>query len=297
MGGRAATRCVALGVSLALASVTGITSAFAAPPEGEGAAEATSEAVMDDAAPVDAAPGEGQDDIARARQLADNGRQLFRDGSFRAAIEAFEKAYELAADPNLLFNIALSYERLEEWEMALEALDRYRAYAVPDEREALETRRRQLQDRLASEREAQDPDPAPPPAPQDPGGPEGPEPEARPIPLINGVGYTLGGVAVVSLGVGITLGSIALSQINGGGEDCATVDGEQLCNEDGGESRAQARGLAIGADVSFAVSAVAATGFLISLAVQAGKRKKARSVNVTPTAGRTGAGLVLSGRF
>lgn len=281
-------RATALGVTALGLSLLPLRTGWAAPPTGEDSGPATE---AQGAATGEAAQSE---DIARARQLADNGRGLFREGSFGAAIEAFEKAYELAADPNLLFNIALCHERLEQWELAIETLDRYRAYALPEEREALESRRRGLEEELAAKREAEQ---TPAVGPQPTPGPDVREPPGRPIPLFTGAGYALGGIAVVSLATGITLGSVALGRRDASAGDCATVDGSAVCNATGGAVRSQARALAIGADIAYAVSALAATGFVISLAVQARKRSRARKVSVAPGAGPAGGGVVVRGVF
>lgn len=307
-------RAVALvaAVSMCAPLVPRVVWAAAPPGEGEPADQAVeNDAVTAPASDPDPAvaqgardPGRSEDpEIERARELADNGRELFRQGSFGAAIEAFEKAYELAADPNLLFNIALSYGRLEQWEMAIEALDRYRAYALPEEREGLEKRRREFQDQLAAQRAAAAEPPEGPHEPSQPSQqsqqsqPDGGRGDGQPVPLVTGLGYGLGAVTLVSLATGITLGSVALARVNAGAGNCAGRDGEQLCNETGGAMREQARGLAIGADVAFAVSAVAATGLLISVVLQARKRKRSSSVALSPGVGPSGAGVSLRGRF
>jgi len=80
------------------------------------------------------------EDEARARELFENGRLLFQEGHYEEAILAWQASWDTSEHPLLLYNIASALERLERWEEARDALNRYRAYAPADEREALEAR-------------------------------------------------------------------------------------------------------------------------------------------------------------
>jgi tetratricopeptide (TPR) repeat protein len=93
-------------------------------------------------------------------QLNEAGSELYAAGKHAAALQAFERAYVLVPEPNLLFNIAGCYERLGQRKQAIEY---YRwflgtASANPD------GRRRAITALARLEAEAPTPTPVPPPA-------------------------------------------------------------------------------------------------------------------------------------
>ena len=85
----------------------------------------------------------------RARELFQNGRDLYNQGRYEAAITAWAEAYELDARPVLLFNLANAYERVGRLEEALEALLGYRPYAPAEEGDLLDARIRTMEERVA----------------------------------------------------------------------------------------------------------------------------------------------------
>lgn len=93
---------------------------------------------------------ENADDL-RARQLYDNGAILYDEGRYEDAIVAWQEAWNLSERPLLLYNIANAQERLGLWREALETLNRYRAFARPEERERLDRRINNLERRLAED--------------------------------------------------------------------------------------------------------------------------------------------------
>ena len=90
----------------------------------------------------------GEEDEARARSLFENGARLYEEGRYEEAIMAWEEGYRLSKRPLFLFNIANAQERLGKLEEALSSLNRYRAFAADDEREVLEKRVRNLEQRV-----------------------------------------------------------------------------------------------------------------------------------------------------
>ncbi len=93
--------------------------------------------------------GAAQD--ARARELWENGAILYSEGRYEDAILAWDEAYRLSERPLILTNIANAQERLGLWRDALETLNRYRAFAPAQEREALDRRISNLERRLADQ--------------------------------------------------------------------------------------------------------------------------------------------------
>ena len=85
----------------------------------------------------------------RAKELYENGAILYTEGRYEDAIVAWDEAYRLSQRSQLLFNIANAQERLARWRDALETLNRYRAYAPADQRDALDRRIANLERRLA----------------------------------------------------------------------------------------------------------------------------------------------------
>lgn len=63
---------------------------------------------------------EPPNDTARAVHLNDTGSELYAAGNYGAALQAFQRAYALIAEPNLLFNIAGCHERLGQSRQAIE---------------------------------------------------------------------------------------------------------------------------------------------------------------------------------
>ncbi len=94
-------------------------------------------------------PALAQDSDARARELYENGAMLYEEGRYEDAIAAWEEAYDLSERAALLYNIANAYERIGDYEAALDALGRYRAFAPASERESLDRRLRNIESRMA----------------------------------------------------------------------------------------------------------------------------------------------------
>lgn len=102
----------------------------------------------------------------RARELYDNGTTLYEEGLYDDAIAAFQEAYRISGMHRLLLHVANCHERAGRWEHAIAVLNRYRAYAAPDERERLKVRiaenRRRIEATPGAERTGVTPLPIPP---------------------------------------------------------------------------------------------------------------------------------------
>ncbi len=267
--------------------------------------------------PASAAPTDGEDTateasdpkIERAKELLSNGASLYNEGSYEAAILAFQEGYDLSQKPAFLYNIGNCYERLGNFEEARRYLDQYRAYAPEDEREILARRISALDERLRKQREeaaqkpvkpvTEDPQPLEPP-PQEPAptddGPKKPR-------LYGPAAMALTGVAALGLGLGIGFGVKANKERDKALLGCIDQDGKFLCETASQDALASRRTSALIADVGFAVAGAAAIGVIAVIAIAAKKRKAPKSDGVTarrvlsPYASGQGAGLVLRGRF
>jgi tetratricopeptide (TPR) repeat protein len=256
------------------------------------------------------------EEVERASELARNGGQLFTDGAYPAAIEAYEAAWRLVEDPNLLYNIALCHEKAGDLDLAADSLDRYRALAPAGERDELARRAVALRDqaerdrndalaaeaaaerareeerlaaereaaRLESEREAAETAEAA----EAERAHERAERKRKRVVIASSIG-AVGGVAAVT---GTALGVVALGQSREAGTLCVG----DLCPTAAEPLLARARGTALGADVSFAVAGASTIGLIVYLiATHEGDEPKQARVRVT--GGPTAAGLGFGGRF
>ena len=93
--------------------------------------------------------------LVEARAQFTAGQAAFDSGAWGPALAAFERAHALTGSPELLYNIAITSERLGRLE---HAIDRYQAYvqALPDatDRAAVDSRLRTLRAQLALRRSA-----------------------------------------------------------------------------------------------------------------------------------------------
>lgn len=119
-------------------------------------------------APVLAAPGPGgsilarvpgdegpsDDTRAQAKKHFDEGAALYTQGSYKEAIKAWEKAYELSEEPLIFENMANAYERLGELKKAREHLALWREAAPAAEHPLLDKRLANLDDRIAKQARA-----------------------------------------------------------------------------------------------------------------------------------------------
>lgn len=231
-------------------------------------------------------------DIERAREIFRNGESLYTEGSYDGAIAAFRRAYQLSGEPNCLYNIALAYGRIDEFDAAIEYLQYYRAFVDEAQQadivariEGLQRRKDKTQERAAQERAAQEraaqeqeakPElDAPPRA-------DTPPPPAR----VFGPGAIATTViGVVGIGVGAGLGVASLSSKDDAASRCGFDDGDtRFCPGSAQDSLRRARGLAIGADVSFAVGTISVVT-AIALVATAARRNRRALAFVAPTPG------------
>ncbi len=228
-------------------------------------------------------------DVKRAEELYDNGRTLFAEGSYAAAATAFEEAYELSGNLDMLYNAALAHDRAGEFEQAIAALDRYRALAPASEREALDQRKRSLQLRLEKQREAENETAAerwlvpsepttPTVAPDTPA-----EPRDRTPRRVRPAAWALLGGSAAGFVVTAGLGGAALAHTRASEDGCVDGDAGLLCGSDVAGDARKSRPLAIGADVMLGVSAALAIAFIAVLAVDLKKSKGRSSARVRPT--------------
>ena len=91
--------------------------------------------------------GPDRDAVERARSHFNSGIQYYDDQRYEDAAREFEEAYRLTQHPDVLYNLAQSYDRLERYDEAITEYRRYLAEAGNDspERDRVERRVRELE--------------------------------------------------------------------------------------------------------------------------------------------------------
>jgi len=246
-------------------------------------------------------------DEDRAKELFRNGRDLYDNGRYEDAIAAWQAAYDLSEKPLLLYNLSNAYERTAQFEQALSALTRYRAFAKASEAETIDARIASLESRAAEERRARDEAAAlrreqqaeleaqrrsAELARQQAAAAVQPARSSAPIVpiLVTGAGAGLLGVGVIS-GVGVSGARKTL-------KDPALCSPDGLCKSQAQDSLSKQRSGALITDLTL-VTGLAATGLGTLLFVKHTKKNKNKP---TPTAlwaapGSNGATMGVSGAF
>lgn len=153
-----------------------------------------------------------EDDVtAQVEALSEQGAELFHQERYREAIGYFKQAYNLSPVANLLYNIALSYERIEDVPQAIFYYEKFIVAqdADPDTRGRALERARELQRRQAEAKKAEEKKV-----------PDERQPDAKPKVSSDGLstwgvaGIILGGAGVVLGGTGVVFGVLAQSEQN-----------------------------------------------------------------------------------
>jgi tetratricopeptide (TPR) repeat protein len=202
-----------------------------------------------------ASPARADDDADRAagRVLYQNGATLYEEGQYERAIEAWEAAYALTREPDLLYNIANALERLGRLREAIDKLNEFRVYAPEDARLTTERRLRALEDRLAAEQAAA-PTPAPAPTPT-------PAPTSTDRHTLRTAGIVLSGLGAGSAAAASGLYATASQRAATARQSCVDAGADLLCTADAEQPAAQSRSLAAGGHASWVITgALLATG-------------------------------------
>jgi len=230
-------------------------------------------------------------DMAEARDLFGRGDVLFSNRDYDQAIESFREAFALSGEPNCLYNIALAYEKLEDYRGALEYLDHYQAHAPDVDSPELRSKIREVEDAIEQERleqeareraarEAAMPEPEPEPEP---------EPAPPPAQALVPATIATATIAALGLGTGAVLGIVSQNNKVAAADVCGVdADGTRFCAAQADPALRASRRYAIGADISLSVGAVAAVATIVLISVRATRNRRSRAALV---AGRRSAGL------
>jgi len=204
-------------------------------------------------------PAEDEDaadpNVERAKELYYQSLEYYQQARYDEAVEALREAYELAARPNLLYNVASPLERLGRWEEALDALKRYRPDAEPEELDAIDRRIANLELKVAQERADREALEAaknqPPPVPERKGPPA--------------AAWALLGTGAVGIGSGTVFTIRALSARSQWTGQCTDGD-PRLCPAGAADAVRRDGSSSIIADISWVVG-VGATGAGLAIAL------------------------------
>jgi tetratricopeptide (TPR) repeat protein len=198
-----------------------------------------------------AAFAQSDDSIDRARPHFVAAQQYYEDGEYAAALREFRRAHELTSQPEILYNIALCYERLGDFPNAVSSLEQYLATEQEvAERAGAEERLARLRQTIAQRDELETPsapatETAPVVAPV--------EEESEPLPVVPIAVLSVAGVTLIA---GVILGSLAITTHDSLARDCGAAG----CSDG---QIAELNALTISADVSFGVSLAAAVAGLV----------------------------------
>src|SRR4051812_8397813 len=151
--------------------------------------------LLSTAAFAQAAPTANDQEAARAHFMA--GSAYYEQANYSDAAKEFNEAHRLSQRPDLLYNIALAYERLERWDEAIASLNRYlRDKPDAQDRSLIQTRIENLEKR----RDAGPPAPSPVPTPVV-------APAKKPRHVLS---LVIGGIGVAALAASVGTGVVAL---------------------------------------------------------------------------------------
>jgi len=240
-----------------------------------------------------------------ARKHYETGASYYKISRYKDALEEFQKAYSLQPRPALLFNIARCHEVLGELEPAIQSYQLYleKKPDAPD-RDVVEARIKNIQERIEESRKAETPSPAPQsaPAPAEPQatkplaiGSEPPASTERPTRWRRVAGWSAVGVGAAALIAGVVVGTRVTAKST---EYSDAVDAKRTyfeLNQIADEGRSLER-VQLGLLISGAVIA-AAGGGLLTWDLLGHEEAAPRRTSLRPLVGPSGFGLAASTHF
>ena len=224
--------------------------------------------LLSPAARAQTAPTANDQEAARAHFMA--GSAYYEQANYGDAVKEFNEAYRLSQRPDLLYNIALAYERLGKLDEAIDALGRY-LKDKPDaqDRGIIQTRIENLEKRRDAARDAVEAQPAPPPlVTAAPVAPKKPRHVAS---------YVVGGIGVAALLASIGTGATALSIQSDVDSKCQHM----ICPSSERNQVAEGKALALSTDIMIGIGAAAVLVGVVLFVVES--RRPARTSWLGPT--------------
>ena len=245
-----------------------------------------------------------EEERAKAHFLA--GQSYYDQASYTDALREFNEAYRISKRPALLYNIARCFEALDQLADAVQMLQRYlEEDPTTSDREAVETRIRNLKERQARAKPPE-PKPAPPPttvpppttAPPPTLVAKSPPPPSAPPPAHRKRVYTwvVGGIGLGALAA--ALGTDVASQLSY--DDLKSKCTGNVCDPNVVASAQhkidQGKHLALATDILWPIGAAAVATGVVLFFVE-GRHPKEHASRVVPLVGSTLGGLALAHDF
>lgn len=257
-------------------------------------------------APADEAPADDAAAKRRADGLAlyEQANAKYDAGDYPGAVDDFKASFDLLGDTLLLYNIAVCYDRMDEFDAALEYFKRYRAVAPAAEQAEVDRRVSSINARKAARSRSdgstspneETTTTGPTERTSDARGPAdtGSGSAAKPK-IMTPTVWALAGVSVAALGVGLGFGLASSRRSNAADDACPELDGVRLCTAEGSDDLDRARQFGVVSAASLAVGGALAIAAVAVIATNATRAKKQRNrgaqARIFPTP------LGLSGRF
>jgi Tetratricopeptide repeat len=240
-----------------------------------------------------------EEERAKAHFLA--GQSYYDQASYTDALREFNEAYRISKRPALLYNLARCHEALEQLPEAVQMLQRYlEEDPTTSDREAVETRIRNLKERIERSKKPPEPPPAPvtqPPAPAPVVQTAAPAPAPPPPPPRKRL-YTwiVGGIGVGALAAALGTGVASQLSYNSLNSQCTG----SVCNPsvDGGAQHKIDAGkhLALATDILWPIGAAAVATGVVLFFVE-GRHPKEHASLVVPFVGPSLGGLAVAHDF
>jgi tetratricopeptide (TPR) repeat protein len=236
-------------------------------------------AAADEPPPTDAATKS-----AHVEKLNDEGAAAYHARDFRKANEKFQQAYALDPDPNILYNIAKTYELLGDDQAALEKFESFvnQPGADPQGRAKAHQKIAEIKQRIAEGKKG--------------GAAQG---GAGPAPASSPQGQRLVVPTILALGVGIagvTVGTIFGVGALGKRSDLDNVCKDKACPDSSSSDISTLKTSSTISTIGFIAGGVGlASAAVLYIVGRPSRTETARGVRITPVAGPTSVGL--AGQF
>lgn len=243
--------------------------------------------------------------LAEAKKLFEQGAASYTQGNYEAAIDAWQKSYEISKKPLIFESIGNAYERLGDARKAREYLAKWREVAPKEEQDLLDSRIKNLEARVAREDELEKARKAEADKAK---ALQAEQEKARKADQEKGSGPSIPGVILMGGGgaliaVGVTLDVLAAGRRPDPATACRPSGSSQICLASAKDGIESSNRLALVGDILWATGgAAAAVGLVLVITHKSGPAKDAKELPkaaswIAPQPMLGGGGLRFEGRF
>lgn len=242
--------------------------------------------------------GKSDPKLDEAKRLFDEGAKFYGEGDYEKAIEAWQMAFDLSQKELIYESIASAYERLGKPKEAQEYLLKWRAVAPEEEHPVLDSRLKNLAERVAREEQVE----------KDRAEQKRLEQEAKDaekkkaaegssVPVL---GIALAGAGVAMVAGGVVLDLVAVGKRPDEAEACRAAGDRQVCRVSDQDAIKSSNTLAYVGDVLWITGGIAAAAGVVLIVTGVTSSKPAAdatALRITPVIGPQGGGFVVGARF